>query len=375
MEKESQEVDRWSTETLYYDGDQYFAALCDDLSKATHSIQLETYIFNHDPLGKRIAGLLEAAAARGVRVHVIVDGFGSPLWQFFFGSSFKKAGIAYKVFHRIPFDFILYFPLRLPKIGKAFTRLGRRDHRKLCVIDHSIAWVGSLNIAAYHLKEFAGTDSWRDTGVRLTGTAVQVLRGAFDYSWRHSVFTSKRFIQRSPIVRIYYSRGRQRLLYEDFLQKLRSSQRRIWFTTAYFVPTLRLLFELRRAVARNVDVRVLTTIKTDAFIIRWFRSMFYFGLLKAGVKIFEYKPTVLHAKSTLIDDYAIVGSTNLNHRSFFQDLEVDVVLSSVESMQSLERQYLLDLAQSETILAKNWKNRAWLSYLLGKIAALFRNWL
>lgn len=369
------EHEQWESEKIFFDGDSFFESLCKDISTAQKSIYLETYIFFNDALGQRISKLLIDAARRGVDVKVIVDGVGSPFWKFFFQSSLENAGVKCKIFHRVPFNIASHFPMLFTNFRLLFTHLEKRNHRKLWIIDEKIGYVGSMNVAAYHLKEFNGDSAWRDTGAKVSGTAVSTLTDSFQTTWESSLFSIQSQINGSSLVRVYNSRKKKRALYKDFLNKIETAQERIWLTTAYFVPNGSLLKKLTEAAKRNVDIIILTTEKTDVFIIRWLRAAFYYGLLKAGAKIFEYKPSILHAKCALIDDFAIVGSTNLNSRSFFRDLELDIVLKKPESLDSIEDQFVKDLRLSTEIKKSDWKDPIYSERLMAKIALIFRHWL
>ena len=363
----------WKTEQVYFEGDDFFRDLCQDIQKAKHSINFEVYIFANDLLGNRISKLLEEAALRGVNVKIIVDGFGSPLWKYTFQSRLTRAGVKCKIYHRIPFNLFAFFPMIFTRFQFLFEHLERRNHRKLFLIDNETAYLGSMNVAAYHLAEFHGKNAWRDTGTRVTGAAVTSLLDAFECSWKSSLFHYPRIKKISSLVRVYNSQRRKHLLYSDFLHRIEKSKTRVWLTTAYFVPTGAFLRRLKHAAARKVDVRILTTGKTDMWIIRWMRSAFYIALLKAGARVFEYQPAVLHAKSALLDDFCMVGSTNLNNRSFFHDQEVDIVLQ--KSRQLLEERFLLDLANSREITLGDWEELNWLTRALSKFSLLFRKWL
>lgn len=361
----------WTSEKIYFDGDHFFNDLCADINFAKNSVFFEVYIFANDPFGKKMAACLVNAANRGVDVRIIVDGFGSPLWKYSFMPELQLAGVKCKIYHRIPFNLVNHFPMLFTNFHLLFSRLEKRNHRKLFIIDKKIAYVGSMNIAAYHLKEYAGVDAWRDTGARVTGSSISALVRAFYCTWSSSLFRHAGMKKIPKNVRVYNSMDNRRLMYCDFLQKIGQAQDRIWLTTAYFVPTGSLLKKLKSAVKRNVDIRILTTAKTDVFPIRWMRSAFYIGLLRSGARIFEYEPSVLHAKSALIDDFAMLGSTNLNNRSFFHDQEVDIVLD--HSIDLLEAQFLRDLGRSKEIKIADLSHLSAFQKIAAALALLFRN--
>ena len=154
--------------------------------------------------------------------------------------------------------------------------------------------------------------------------------------------------------------------------RLVGAERRIWITNAYFVPDGSVLRVLTVAAGAGVDVRVLVPSFSDVIFIPWVTSAFHLGLLRAGVKIFEYRGSVLHAKTMVIDDWGIIGSSNLNHRSLLHDLEADIVVIDPTSIASLEEGFLLDLERASQLTLDNWRHRPLIERLLGRILLWFR---
>lgn len=352
------------TETLFIDGGAYFDSLIYDIQQAQHSISLETYIFQRDSLGKKIIDALITAAKKGVLVRVMVDGAGTPWWSTQFARVLEKAGATTKVFHPFPWQL---WNWRRSRIKNSFLtnwiyllfKINSRDHRKVCLIDGHIAYVGSMNVSKCHLSRAMGGDNWRDTGLRITGIDLSDLYHAFDMAWDHQPITERlreafRQVRRNPTIRSNHTRHRRRILYKNLLRKMSICRHHIWITNAYFVPDNFLLKRLQEAARSGVDVRILLPRKSDVAIMPWASTAFYFNLLKSGVRIFEYLPGILHAKVLLLDDWALIGSSNLNHRSLLHDLEVDILLSNPTSIQTLEQQFLSDLENSREISLERW---------------------
>jgi cardiolipin synthase len=372
----------WDKEEVFFKAEPFFSDLEKGIASAESSVELETYIFNNDELGCRIAEQLKAAAARGVHVRVMVDGFGSPHWAQHFLSNLTKAGVEARVYHPTPLSALSPYFEQYPSVIKFFKRastINHRDHRKVCIVDGRRAWTGGMNISASHIL-------FRDTGVFIEGSRVQALLYAFRQAWQKAwsprqVFhpkrrwrTLRRWITLS-FVRINANRKTRRRTYNDLLQRIASANTRIWITNAYFVPPQRLRKALQEASKRGVDVRVLIPRKPDIYFIRWVASALYFGLITAGVKIFEFLPATLHAKTLIIDEWATIGSTNLNHRSIIHDLEVDVVLTTTKSIEALANQFADDLKESKEISIQDWKRRSWGERLAGRLLLLFRYWI
>jgi cardiolipin synthase A/B len=381
----------WTEERLFFDGDEYFDDLLEGVAQAQVSIELETYIFSADPLGRRVEEALSAAAGRGVNVRLLVDGIGGLGWFDKQSQELKASTVKVRVYH--PVLISGFFKNR--RRGTLFSRMNRRDHRKVCLIDgetdKAVAWVGSLNIAGSHCRSILGQDAWRDTGVRLRGEGLKDLLIAFNNAWARShtadgkrrwreslqisSFASGRVFGerlKSPVVRLNYTRRLRRKNAFQLRTRLRSARQRIWITTAYFAPTPNLVRRLTNAAKRGVDVRILVPRKSDVFFMPWVTTAHYAPLLVEKVRIFEYLPRFLHAKSVIVDDWVTVGTTNLNQRSLLYDFEVDIVIKNEASLQLIDEQFLKDLAQSEEVKVAP----GGLASFLGRLINFFwRRWI
>ena len=373
-------------EQIFTDGTDYFQALLTDIHHAKKSIDLEIYKFNKDSLGKKIAKSLIEAAKRNVKIRVIVDGAGSPEWGGSVTRQLEKNNIETRIFHPLRWGFWQWQRGIPPKpwIIRAFhllTRINSRAHRKFCIIDNRIVYVGSFNICINHLSHSEGGDGWRDTGVKLTDVDCTNLKNAFEATWEHKHLHEPmrdifRHIKTNPRFRLNYTWFRRRILYKNLLRRIKDSQRRIWITNAYFVPDSHLLSHLRNAAERGIDVRILLPHKSDVFIMPWASTTFYENLLKTGVRIFEYQPSMLHAKSLIIDDWMMVGSSNLNHRSILHDLEVDILILEGHAKNQLEHQFLNDLQHATEIQLEQWRRqRPWYRRLIGRLVLSIKYWI
>jgi len=372
----------WKREELYEIGDEFFEELEAAIKGATSSIEFESYIFYNDAVGARFAHALAAAARRGVRVRVVVDGIGSWGWVKAFGPLLAEAGAAWKVYHQLPWE---KFFSRTERRQVTFTTLIRlvrkinnRNHRKVCIVDRETAFLGSRNITDVHSEKVSGEKAWRDTSVVVEGQGVSDLLFAFERVWfgrrwrkRNPVSTR----EMSPLVRLNITRRLRVKDYSRLKGKITRAKDRVWITNAYFVPHKSLLRALLAAASKGADVRILLPEKSDVFFIPWVASASQYGLLKAGARVFEYQPTVLHAKTLLVDDWALVGSSNLNHRSLMHDLEADVFLTHPHSKDELRDQFLRDLTVSREITLEEWGRRPRWERWLGRMLLRFRYWL
>ncbi len=364
-------------EQIFASGAAHFESLLESIEHATQSIDLETYIFQKDSVGDKIINALCLAAQRHVRVRVMVDGAGSPLWANSYAPRLEKSGGQARIYHPFPWQLWNYSRslIKVPFLLKwiyLLLKVNKRNHRKVCIIDSQIAYIGSMNITG---------NNWRDTSVRITRTNLFSLEKAFEAAWSHrsvherlkDIFNQ---IRHEPIIRLNNTWLRRRILYKSLLKKIAHCKNRIWITNAYFVPDNFLLRNIKEAAYRGVDVRILLPKKSDVFMMPWASSTFYFNLLKAGIRIFEYLPSNLHAKTLILDNWMLVGSSNLNHRSLLHDLEIDINVRQPSSKKQLVELFLQDLNHSKEISIVDLPlHRPWIHRFLGRIVLYLKYWI
>ncbi len=366
---------------LFTDSEEYYQRLLLDMNSARGAIDFEVYLFDSDEIGHQVVQGLIAAARRNVKVRLLVDGVGSPYWGGELAQQLDEAGVENRVYNPVPFYIWQWSRSNInrPLVSKLVhfvLSANRRNHRKMCLVDNKIAWVGSFNISSHHLPKNRGGEGWHDLGVRLTSYDMHGLAEAFEQAWCGTRFFLNR--QKLPVdgaIRLNNSTGRRYKFYQDLLRRLEQSQNRIWIINAYFVPIPSLLRRLRKAAKQGRDVRILLPSKSDVFFMPSVSATFYKPLLKAGVRIFEFLPSVLHSKAILIDDWMTVGSSNLDHRSLLHDLEVDVVLNSKESKRKLEQQFLADVEQSREVLLEELPHYSLWKKVLSRIFGYLKYWL
>jgi cardiolipin synthase len=367
---------RWESIAVHHSGDAFFNSLERAIEQAQQFIHIEMYIFAFDRLGQRLLRRLGEAVERGVQVRLIVDGIGSGSWIYHVRKYCEQLRVELKVFHELPWT---RWQLgrkgiqRRLSISRALQRINNRNHRKVCIVDGNRAFVGSMNVIEYHCESLAGPKVWRDCAVEVVGREVAVLEASFQELWsrRRGALATARRLRRAlasgTLMRLNVRRAQRRENYLDLLVRIVGAQRRILIENAYFVPDGSLLRALRAAAEGGVDVRIVVPAVSDIFFIPWVTSAFHVGLLRAGVRIFEYTGGMMHAKTMLIDEWGLVGSSNLNHRSLFHDLEADVVVASEEASHSLEVQFEQDCSASREITLNTWRERPWIERALGRL--------
>jgi len=371
-------------EKVFTNGSGYFSSLINDINCAQHNIRIEVYNFNRDTLGEKLGTALVNAAKRGVNVRLLMDGAGTPFWGGSFASLLDKANVRSKIYHPFPWGFWQWSRsvVRLPFILKTIyliLKINSRNHRKVCLIDNKIAYIGSLNINKCHLNKTDGGQGWRDTAVRLTHLPLEELYIAFEAAWNHLPLQERlnrlfQHVDMNAPLRLNNTLHRRRVLYKNLLRRIAKAKQRIWITNAYFLPDKFILKKLKDAAETGIDVRILLPSVSDVPITPLTSSTFYHSLLKSGVRIFEYLPSMLHAKTLILDNWFVIGSTNLNSRSLLHDLEVDVNLQHNTSKAIIETQFLKDLTLSREIQLKEWQKCRVYQRAAGQVLLYLRYW-
>ena len=378
----------WVSEKVCLDTQAYFESAFESIKNARRSVVLEMYIFRRDSLGNRMLDLLSDAAGRGVDVRVIVDSVGSPVFTREFIDTLRRQKISTRVFHPTPRVLDMINGASIQRIRGLFVNINKRNHRKLIVVDKTIAFVGSCNLADMHRH-------WRETAVQVRGRGVLDLCYSFELIWARSGFSGTlgaRQLQArlrarralslrratgggSSAVRTNVTRALRVTHNSQLVSAIERARQRVWITTAYFVPSPVIVSALLKATRNGCDVKLLLPGKSDMNLVSYVSRMFYRRLMRAGVEIYEYQPVVLHAKTLLIDDWMSVGTTNLNHRSFYHDLEVDVVLHQPQSLALLVGQFAEDLSRSKRVTNDNLFHRSWVEKLGGMLVYPFRRFI
>lgn len=366
-------------EKLIFDPEEYYESLLADIDLAHEEIILETYLFQLDEVGQQILSALIAASNRGVSIRLLVDGVGSYDDASRIAEKLESPNCQVRIFHPLPWDFAAY--RRGLSSGRWYSqmlhlvaRINRRDHRKLCLIDEQIAWLGSYNISADHFNRTLhnSDDNWHDTGLRVVGPIVPELKRNFEEVWHRKggtiAYRARKFLSNNSI---RARRRRNRRLIDILLE----ATERIWITNAYFSPSPGLLKTLKTAARKGVNVRVIAPSHSDVLFFPSLSRTYYVDLLGAGIQVFELKNRVLHSKTMLIDKQVLVGSTNLNYRSFFHDLELDALLNKKESVQCMQEKFCADIKDCTEVTLAHWQGYPWLLKLLGWISRIFRYWI
>jgi len=372
------QIHQWSSEDVFFSGDEYFNDIIKELNNAKNSIIIECYIFYQDSLGRKIIEALLEAAGRGVEIKIIIDGYGSLNWNTQQISELTKMGIKIKIYHPLPWRLSLYNTSIKQKsfINKFLylsSRINKRNHRKLYIIDKTIAWSGSMNIAASHLKLSKNENTWFDCGAKITGESVLELADNFNEIWKRRIHYPNEnkhlpFRTNDNIIRRQHKNT-------ELVKLIQTCHERVWIISAYFAPSRKIVNALKQARLNNVDVKLFISRNSDIIFFPMISTTYYEELLQAGIEIYEHNKYIIHAKTILIDDIAFAGSSNLNHRSFFHDLELDIILSHESSLKKLVSESRQLMNDSDKITPSTLINLAWYYRIMGKIIWRIRYWL
>jgi cardiolipin synthase len=343
--------------TTYNNGASTYTAMLKDIGNATASVYIANFWSESGDAFAQLSKALQAAARRKVSVYVLADHYGSRHVEDRHVVQLQKAGVIWVWFR--PFN------------RRRFWEYNRRLHKKLLLIDDKIGYTGGVGIADLWVQATHGYPRpWRDTHFRITGPVVGDMVKCFQRTWQRwseaSLPQPTAMIQRKPgfnsvSIAAVDSLPAQPInpagqLYIELIVRARRS---LTLTTAYFGPIRQLRQALAEAAERGVNVRILTNgpHSTHSYAVEAGRR-WYGQLLQAGVVIYEYQPTKIHAKLVTIDHrITTIGSANLNFRSFRHDEEFNLVVNSVDLSKQIEQSFETDLKQAQRITLEDWQRR------------------
>ena len=353
------------TVEIFHDARESFDALEAAIRAAKHHVHVAYYIFDPRRTGHRFRDALIERAKAGVQVRLLVDDVGSSAIGRRFLKPMRAAGIKFARFNEVAFSRIR-------------SRMDFRNHRKIVVCDGTVGFTGGVNISDDYLppvegpkpavdairdarKEVKGHSlPWRDTHVKITGDAVRWLQLTFLDDWYYATKYAARDKVYFPapkrtgqhLVQIVSSGPDRDVepIQKLYFAAIGTARERVYATTPYFVPDDAVLTSLTTAAMRGVDVRVLVPRRSDSLIVTAAARSYYDTLLAAGVRVYEYQPTMIHSKTLVVDDFfAAVGTANMDNRSFRLNFEVTAIMYGAEHAETLSAQFRKDLSKAKEI--------------------------
>lgn len=346
--------------TIYTDGQEKFYNLIKDIQKAKQYIHMQYYIIHNDHLGKEVIAELTKKAQEGVKVRVLYDELGSR------GLSKR----AFKELIAAGGEVEVFFPSKLHLIN---LRLNYRNHRKLVIIDGSVGYVGGFNIGDEYLGLNAKFGYWRDTHLRITGSAVYEMQTRFILDWnlashRHDIEYSPNLFPPNTKkghtgIQIVTSGpdSEWETIKQGYIKMILSAKSSILIQTPYFIPDQSLFEALRIACLAGKDVKIMIPDKPDHIFVYW-ATMSHIGeLLKTGAKVYVYENGFIHAKTIVVDEeVSSVGTANIDVRSFRLNFEVNAFIYSSRLSKQLAESFTYDLTLSKQLTLEDYNKRSYL---------------
>ncbi|MFZ3102467.1 MAG: cardiolipin synthase [Desulfitobacteriaceae bacterium] len=337
-------------------GEETFKAIFVALKTAKNHIHLEYYIFKDDLVGRDIQNILITKVSEGVKVRVLLDGWGSITMAKRL-RELKRAGV----------ETAWFSPIRFPFLS---SQLNLRNHRKIIVVDGQVGFVGGLNIGDEYLSRSKRFGFWRDTFLKLEGESVHLLQKVFIHDWyyvnREKLHGRKYFpkpkLVGNQLIQIAASGPDSdwETILQVFFASMAGAEKTIYIETPYFIPDESTLMALKTAALSGLDVKIISQGIPDHRLTYWASHSYFEQLLAAGVQIFQYQRGILHAKILIVDgQLGSVGSTNFDTRSFRLNFEISAFIYHSDFAMRLERDFNQDLEDSAEIIFEQFQQRPW----------------
>jgi len=349
---------------FFSNGKEKFETLIKDMENASHHIHLQYYIFENDEIGRKIKSILMKKSLEGVEVRVLYDDVANWTTRNRFYDEMKNAGV----------EITAYLQVRFPLFT---SKVNYRNHRKIVVIDGKIGYIGGMNVADRYLK-----DSWKDMHLRITGKGVLALQSAFLVDWvssGKSLSNEKSYFPEAPVITeniLQIVTGGPidpwHTLLQAMLQILSNAKKYVYIQTPYFLPTESLLQILQSTALSGIDVRLMVPHKPDVRFVNSAACSYFADIMRAGVKIYLYKPAFLHTKMMVVDSFlTVIGSANMDFRSFEHNFEINAYLYDKIIARKMKRLFLDDQENCEQLTLAEWEKRPRIEKFKESITRMF----
>ncbi|MFH6605100.1 cardiolipin synthase [Maribacter algicola] len=343
---------------ILINGEMKFKRLLEDLEKAQNHIHLEYFVLFDDEVGNLVIDRLCAKAKSGVQVRLIYDDVGSR--------------ISRKTKKKLRDSGVRYYPFMPVFFSNSTSKVNYRDHRKIVVIDGNIGYVGGINLDKKYDNSLKNKRFWRDTHLRIEGSAAGSLQAAFLLSWN---FVSKQEVE---IEEVWFPRSEPKTkaptavqiaasgpdtdwanIMEAFFCAITSARKCIYISSPYFMPNAQILTALTTASRSGVDVRIIIPKVSDSWPAQYATDSYIEELEHSGVQMYRYKKGFVHAKTLVIDDvFSSIGTANMDYRSFALNFEINALIYDKEVNRQMKRIFEKDLEECEEIEYERWVERS-----------------
>jgi len=340
---------------LFNNGMDTYAAMLGAVRRAKSHIHISSYIVRDDGVGKELQRILLRKAAEGVQVKLLYDGIGSIKLKDSYIRVLREGGV----------ECACFFPLRPTFLKK---RMNYRNHRKITVVDGKVGFIGGLNFGDEYIGKHPRLGYWRDTHLKLEGDSVYWLQEVFLKDWGIASrqkpddpsYFPEHGITGGEAVQIVPAGPNRKgdAIHDSVFAIINASKERIWITTPYFIPSAGIAMALRDAAVGGLDVRLLIPGVPDTWLVHLATLSYAEEMMRSGVRVWRYKKGFVHAKTLVADRFAaVVGSANMDLRSFFSNFEINAHLFDPAAISRVERDFLQDLEDSEEINLQKFLNR------------------
>ncbi|MFA4953541.1 MAG: phosphatidylserine/phosphatidylglycerophosphate/cardiolipin synthase family protein [Candidatus Pacearchaeota archaeon] len=337
-----------------------YSEMLKDIREAKNYIYLETYIYGNDKIGRAFRRALIKKAEEGVSVKILIDAWGSRVDKYFFKKLVKNGG-------EVRFFREFRYVLRI------LSKNHERNHRKLLLIDDKISYIGSVNIVEECLD-------WRELVIRINGNITPIFTKTFLKNWNETGKITKKRVnaiahEGFEILRDVPSEI-HKLTSKRYIRLIKKAKKEILIETPYFIPTRKIRKAFASAVKRGVKIRIIIPKSSDVNAINLLRNRYLGVIYRAGVDIYYYKRSNLHSKLLIIDDkYFLLGSSNLDYRSFIHQYEINLLGEDAEIIKALKNHFCETLKFSELFNYMEWKSRSSIDKILELFLHFVRRYL
>jgi len=344
---------------IFSDPGRVYRKMLSDIKNAKKEIFLETYIYDNDKIGREFRDVLTRKVSEGVKVKILIDAWGSGIRKSFFKDLISKGGEV-RFFRELRYVFGF------------FNANHERNHRKLLLIDGKISYIGSMNITASCLN-------WRELTLRIEGPMTNSFKVSFNRAWgRFNLLNVKKMkkiiFEGFEILQDFPSRKRIGDTEKSYKRLIKNAKSEILIETPYFVPSRGIRVALKKAVKRGVNVVIVLPRRSDVRFMDFFRNRYLGSFHRAGIKIYYY-PGVLHSKLLVVDDlFFLLGSSNLDYRSFRHQYEINVLGKDKDIINSLKKYFKIGFRKSKSFNYANWQKRHFVSRISESLLNPFRKY-